>query len=142
MPAYFEITLSIPAINNIRPFVDNLNAEYEDLTPHYNEQHAQMLFYVGFASKLVRILGALALLGFIAFMFLVEAFPYEQGHALGGLLSGIFAGILSAGVLAALIYPVGHLADVFVYFTTWHRQVLLLAFSGLMGWTFSKWQKF
>jgi len=142
MPAYFEITLSVPALNNIRPFVDNLNAEYEDLTPHYNEQQARLLFYVGFASKLIRILGALALLGFIAFMFLVEAFPYEQGHALGGLLSGILAGVLSAGVLGVLIYPLGHLADVFAYFTTWHRQVLLLVFSGLMGWTFSKWQKF
>lgn len=142
MPAYFEITLSVPAVNNIRPFVDNLNAEYEDLTPHYNEQHAQMLFYVGFAAKLVRVLGGIALLGLLAFMFLVEAFPYEQGHALGGLISGILAGVLSAGVLMVLIYPVGPLTDVLAYFTTWHRQVLLLVCSGLLGWTFSKWQKF
>lgn len=142
MPAYFEIELTVPAVNNIRPFVDNLDAEYEDLTPHYNEQHARMIFYVGFASKLVRILGALALLGFMAFMFLVEAFPYQQGHAWGGLVSGIFAGVLSAAVLTALIYPLGHLADVFAYFTTWHRQVLLIIFCALSGWTFSKWQKF
>ena len=142
MPAYFEITLSVPAINNIRPFVDNLDAEYEDLTPHYNEQHAQMLFYVGLAAKIVRVLGGLSLLVLLAFMFLVEAFPYEQGHAWGGLCSGILAGGLSAVVLGALIYPVGPLADVFAYFTTWHRQVLLLVVIGLLGWTFSKWQKF
>ncbi len=142
MPAYFEITLSVPAVNNIRPFVDNLNAEYEELTPHYNEQHARMLFYVGFAAKLVRVLGGLALLGFVAFMFLVEAFPYAQGHAFGGLFSGVCAGVLSGVLIGALIYPTGLLADIFVYFTTWHRQVLLLVFCGLLGWTFSKWQKF
>lgn len=142
MPAYFEITLSVPAVNNIRPFVDNLDAEYENLTPHYDAQHAQMLFYVGFVVKLLRVLGAVALLGFIAFMFLVEAFPYEQGHCWGGLLSGILAGVLSGILVAALIYPTGLLADTFVYFTTWHRQVLLLVFCGLLGWAFSKWQKF
>lgn len=142
MPAYFEITLSVEATNNIRPFVDNLNAEYEELTPHYNEQHAQMLFYVGFACKLVRILGGLALLGLLAFMFLVEASPSKQGHAWGGLASGLLAGGLSLGVLSALIYPVGPLADIFTYFTTWHRQVLLVIGCGLLGWIFSKWQKF
>ena len=142
MPAYFEVTLSVAAVNNIRPFVDNLNAEYEDLTPHYNQQHAQMLFYVGFISKLVRILAGLALLGIIAFMFLVEASPYYQGHAWGGIISGLLAGILSVAVLAVLIYPMGPLADVFAYFTTWHRQVLLLVLCALLGWTFSKWQKF
>ena len=142
MPAYFEITLSVPAINNIRPFVDNLDAEYEDLTPHYNAQHAQMFFYVGFAAKAVRILGALALLCLLAFMFLVEAFPYEQGHALGGVISGVLAGALSAVALGILICPLGPLADVLAYFTTWHRQVLLVVCCGLLGWTFSKWQKF
>ena len=101
-----------------------------------------MLFYVGFAAKAVRILGALALLCLLAFMFLVEAFPYEQGHALGGVISGVLAGALSAVALGILICPLGPLADVLAYFTTWHRQVLLVVCCGLLGWTFSKWQKF
>jgi len=142
MPAYFEITLSVSAINNIRPFVDNLNAEYEDLTPHYNLQQAQMLFYVGFAVKLIRVLMGIALLCFLAFMFLVEAFPYQQGHAMGGLFAGLLAAGLSILVLGILIYPVGPLSETVSSFTTWHRQVLLVVFSGLLGWTFSKWQKF
>ena len=49
MPAYYELRLSYKAINNIRPFADNLSAEYPFLTPHYNLQHAQLLFYVGCA---------------------------------------------------------------------------------------------
>ena len=142
MPAYFEITLSVPAINNIGPFVDNLNAEYEDLTPHYNQQHAQLLFYLGFCAKLLRLIGVLCLLGLLAFMFLVEAAPYKQQHPWGGALAGVLAGALTGVLLVAFIYPTGLLAAVFEHFTTWHRQVLILVLSGLLGWTFSKWQKF
>ncbi len=142
MPAYFEITLSVPAVNNIRPFVDNLDAEYEDLTPRYNAQHATLLFEVGLWSKLLRLLGGVALLAFIAFMFLVEAAPAEHGHAWGGLCSGLLAGVLSDGLIASLVYPTGLLATVIHNFTTWPRQALLVVFCGLLGWTFSKWQKF
>lgn len=141
MPAYFEITLSVPAVNNIRPFVDNLDAEYEDLTPHYNAQHAALLFEVGLWAKLLRVLVGVALLAFIAFMFLVEATPSEKGHAWGGLLSGLLAGLLAGGLTAALIYPTGLLANVVHNFTTWPRQALLVVFCGLLGWTFSKWQR-
>ncbi|MBR2082061.1 MAG: hypothetical protein IJ876_03505 [Elusimicrobiaceae bacterium] len=142
MPAYFEITLSAPAIANIRPLVDNLDAEYEELTPRYDAAHAQLLFQIGLYSKLLRGLGALALLGFLAFMFLVEAAPYAQQQALSGLFSGLLAGVLSGGILAAVVYPTGLLADMLAYFTTWPRQGLLVVFCGLFGWTLSKWQRF
>ena len=142
MPVYFEITLSNPAISNIRPFVDNLDAEYEELTPHYNEQHASMLFVVGLSAKLIRLLGAIALLGFIAFMFLVEATPSKQGRRLQGMLSGILAGLASILVIGGLLYPTGYLEQAFRFFTTWPRQALLFVFCGLLGWTFSKWQRF
>ena len=142
MPAYFEITLAAPAINNIRPFVDNLDVEYEDLTPHYNTQHAALLFEVGLWVKLLRLLGGVALLAFIAFMFLVEATPMKHGHAWGGLCAGLLAGLLAGGLIGVLVYPMGLLATVIQNFTTWPRQVILVVFCGLLGWTFSKWQKF
>ncbi len=142
MPAYFELTLSVPAINNIRPFIDNLGTAYEELTPHYNAQHAQLLFEVGLWVKLLRLLGGVALLAFIAFMFLVEATPTEQSHAWGGLFSGLLAGVLSGGLVVVLVYPTGLLSTVVYHFTTWPRQAVLVVFCGLLGWTFSKWQKF
>lgn len=142
MPAYFEVTFVPAAMRNISPLVDSLAAEYEDLLPHYNEQHARLLFYTGLYAKLLRALGILSLLGFLAFMFLVEATPVAQSHAWGGLFAGILAGILSAALVAAVLYPAGVLGEHFPLFTTWHRQVLLLVFCALLGWTLSKWQKF
>ncbi len=142
MPAYFEITVTDAAIANIEPLVDNLDAEYETLTPHYDLSHAVLLFRIGLYAKLLRGLGALALLGFLTFMFLVEAAPYAQQHALSGLLSGMLAGVLSGGILALAAYPVGLLTDFMTYFTTWTRQGMLIVFCGLLGWALSKWQRF
>ena len=142
MPAYFEVTFTEDAIANVEPLVDNLDAEYETLTPHYDLVHAQLLFRAGLYTKLLRGLGALAVLAFLTFMFLVEAAPYTQQHALSGLLSGLLAGVLSGGLLLAVVYPAGLLTELFAYFTTWARQGILVVFCGLLGWAFSKWQRF
>ena len=142
MPAYFELTFALPAIANIGPLVDNLNAEYEELTPHYDSVHAQLVWRVGLYAKLLRVLGALALLGFLTFMFLVEAAPYAQQQALSGLLSGLLAGALSGGLLAVVVYPAGLLKDWLADFITWPQQGLLVVFCGLLGWALSKWQRF
>ena len=142
MPAYFELTFDDDAITRVEPFIDNLASEYESLTPHYDTLHARLIARVGLYAKLLRGLGALALLGFLTFMFLVEASPYTQQHAFGGLLSGLLAGVLSGGVLLMLVYPVGLLTDMLAHFTTWPRQVLLVVFCGLLGWVLSKWQRF
>lgn len=142
MPAYFEVTFADGAMANIEPLVDNLDAEYESLTPHYNLSHAQLMFRVGLYAKLLRALGALALLGFLTFMFLVEAAPYSQQRAFSGLLSGLLAGVLSGVLLAVAVYPAGLLTDLLPYFTTWPRQGMLVVFCGLLGWTLSKWQRF
>ena len=142
MPAYFELAFTDDAIANVELLVDNLDTEYEILTPHYDPVHAQLLFRVGLYVKLLRGLGALAVLAFLTFMFLVEAAPYTQRHALSGLLSGLLAGALSGGILLAVVYPAGLFTDLFPYFTTWSRQGLLVVFCGLLGWAFSKWQRF
>ncbi|MBP5429643.1 MAG: permease-like cell division protein FtsX [Elusimicrobiaceae bacterium] len=142
MPAYFEITLATPALNNIRPFVDNLDAEYESLTPHYNLAQAKMLFYTGLCAKLIRLIGLLSLLAFLAFMFLVEAAPYPAPHAWRGGVSGILAGVVGALLIGGIIYPTGFLQEMLPYLTSWSRQALLLVFCGLLGWTLAKWQKF
>lgn len=142
MPAYFELTFKETAMGNIEPLMDHLDSEYEGLSAHYDLSHAQLLFRVGMYAKLLRGIGALALLGFLTFMFLVEAAPYAQQGALGGLLSGLSAGLLSGVLLAGVVYPVGLLADMLPYFTTWSRQGLLIVFCGLLGWALSKWQRF
>ncbi len=144
MPAYFELKLNYKAINNIRPFVDNLAAEYPKLEPHYNADHARLLFYTGLCSKLLNLAVIFSLLLFFAFMFLVEAFPSNQrrAHYLGGAVSGILAGAASCLFFAVLVYPTGFLAAAVSQFTTPGRQLLMLAFCGLFGWTLSKWQKF
>ena len=142
MPAYFELTLSPQAINNIRPFVDNLAAEYDNLVPHYNEEHARLVFYTGICSKVLHLVFVLALLVFLTFMFLVEATPVSVAHSWGGALSGMLAPLLAWVVFAGLLYPTGFLAQAVSHFTSWGRELLLLVFCGLLGWTLSKWQKF
>lgn len=142
MPAYFELTFADKAIANIEPLVDNLDSEYEVLTPHYDISHAALLFRVELYTKVLRMLGALALLGFLTFMFLVEAAPYTQQRAFSGLLAGLLAGVLSGVFVAVVVYPVGLLTDMLPYFTTWPRQGMLVVFCGLLGWTLSKWQRF
>ena len=145
MPAYFEITLTPQGINNVRPFVENLAAEYEMLIPHYNLSHAQFVFYAGICSKILHIVLILAVLVFLTFMFLVEATPVAgrtNVHHFGGVVSGLLAGLLACGILAGLVYPTGILAEAVARFTSLGRELLLLAFCGLFGWTLSKWQGF
>jgi len=144
MPAYFELRLSEQAINNIRPFIDNVASEYDNITAHYNAQHAQLIFYTGVCAKLLRLSFLIAGILFLAFMFLVEAYPSVQprSHSLGGAVCGILAAVGACILLAVLIYPTGLLNEHVAQITTWGRQVLLVVFSGLLGWTLSKWQKF
>lgn len=144
MPAYFELKLNSRAINNIRPFIDNLAAEYPSLAPHYNFEHARLLFFTGLCAKLLHIAVIFALLIFLAFMFLVEAYPSNEvrAHYLGGAVSGVLAGLASCAFFAVLVFPTGFLVQAAGQFTTLGRQLLMLAFCGLFGWTLSKWQKF
>jgi len=144
MPAYFEVKLTSQGISNIGPLVDNLAAEYQQLTPYYNRSHASFAFYADLCSKILRFVLVIALLIFLLFMFLVEAVQAERSlaYAFGGVVSGILAGLLSAGVLALLIYPTGLLVPAITAFTTLGRQILLVVFCALLGWTLSKWQRF
>lgn len=142
MPPYFELVPKEQSFYNVGAWTDTLAAKYENLSLHYSHQQATLLFYTGLAAKLLRGLGILVLISFLAFMFLVEAAPYPQEHALSGFVAGLVAGLVAAGLLAAVLYPMGVLVDFWNYATSWHRQVLVLVFSGLMGWTLSKWQKF
>ena len=144
MPAYFEITLAPEAINNVRLFVDNLVAQHKELIPHYNASHAQFIFYTGICAKMLRVVLVLTLLVFLTFMFLVEATPQtgEGGHHFGGALSGMLAAALACGLFAVLVYPTGFLAQAVAQFTSLGRELLLVAFCGILGWTLSKWQKF
>lgn len=144
MPAYFELKLSDRAVNNIGPMVDNLASEYELLSPRYNAEHARLVFYTGLCAKFLRLALLFAGLLFLAFMFLVEAHPAagRRSHHVSGALSGVLAGACSCAFFAAVLYPTGFLSEAARLFTTPERQILLLAFCGLFGWTLSKWQKF
>lgn len=143
MPAYFELTLNERAIGNIRPFVQNLSAEYPQLSAKYSAAQADMAFYSGLCLRTVNLSAAFALVLFFAFMFMVEAHPARgNAHAAAGAVSALLAGALSLAFLAALTYPTGFLSAAFKEFTSPERQVCLLAFCGLFGWTLSKWQKF
>ncbi len=144
MPAYFEVKVNFRALNNIRPFVDNLSSEYPLLSARYNVEHADMIFYVGLCAKLLRLSVSFSLLLFLAFMFLVEAYPSREkrSHYVGGAVSGILAALCACLFFAGLVYPTGFLAEAFAQFTNPFLQILLIAFCGLFGWTLSKWQKF
>ncbi len=144
MPAYFELKLTPQTFGNMRPFMDNLAAEYDELSIHYNAQHADLVFYTGVCSKLLRLVMAFALLLFLGFMFLVEAYPVRGGksHVWGGAVSGLLAGIASCLFIGVLVYPTGLLQEVMHTFTTPEKQLLVFVFCTLFGWTLSKWQKF
>jgi len=144
MPAYFEVKLTPQGMNNAEPLADSLAAEYAVLTPYYNRTHASFAFYAALCSKILRITLVVALLVFLLFMFLVEAAQAERSFAytLGGVVSGMLAGVLAAGVMALFIFPTGLLVPAVAAFTTWGRQILLVTFCALMGWTLAKWQKF
>jgi len=144
MPAYYEVKLNSKAVNNIGPFVDNLASEYETLTPHYNKEHAALVFYTGLCAKLLRLSLLFAGLLFLAFMFLVEAYPAGGAriHHVSGAVSGVLAGLCACAFFAVLLYPAGFLTEAARQFTSPERQILVFAFCGLFGWTLSKWQKF
>lgn len=144
MPAYYELKLTPQAVNNVGPLVDNLASEYEILSPRYNAQHAQLVFYTGLCAKLLRLSLLFAGLLFLTFMFLVEACPSAgaRSHHAGGAVSGVLAGLCACAFFAVLLYPTGFLNEAARQFTTPERQLLVLSFCGLFGWTLSKWQKF
>lgn len=144
MPAYFELHVTPPAVRNVAALLDNLTTEYKGLTPHYNAQHAQLVFITGLCVKLLRMAMLFAVLAFLAFMFLVEAYPSRKNssHFVSGMFSGVMAALCAFAFFAVLIYPTGFLSDTVQFFTTPARQVLLVVFCGLLGWTLSKWQKF
>ena len=144
MPAYFELRLTDTALRNVEALLANLTAEYQGVTPHYNAEHAQLVFTVGLCKKLLRLSLWFAGLLFLAFMFLVEAQPIEKrkSHAKAGALSGVLAGMCAALFFMLLVYPTGFLSETIGQFTTPLRELLLWTFCGLLGWTLSKWQKF
>ncbi len=144
MPAYFELRLTPPAVRNVSALLANLTSEYKGITPHYNAQHAQLVFVTGLCVKLLRMVMLFAVLLFLAFMFLIEAYPSRKrtSHVLSGMFSGVVAALGAFAFFAVLIYPTGFLSDTVQFFTTPMRQILLLAFCGLLGWTLSKWQRF
>lgn len=144
MPAYFELRLNHKAINNIRPFVDNLTTEYPELSAKYSLVQADMLFAAGLCAKLLNLAVLFAVLLFLAFMFLVEAYPSSltRNHQMAGVVSGGLAGLASCAFFALLIYPSGFLTEVFHNVISVEKQLLLLAFCGIFGWTLTKWQKF
>lgn len=144
MPAYFELKLADRAVGNVGPLVDNLASEYKTLSPRYNAQHAQLVFYTGLCARFLRLALLFAGLLFLAFMFLVEAYPAAEAraHHISGAVSGVLAGLGSCAFFAVMLYPSGFLSDAARLFTTPERQILVLAFCGLLGWTLSKWQKF
>lgn len=143
MPAYFELKLTNRAINNIRPFAQNLAAEYPQLSVKYAAAQADMAFYCGLCLRAVNMACVLALVCFFAFMFMVEAFPVRgKAHVGGGVVSAVAAGLLSLGFFILITYPTGFLVPALHHFTSVERQLGLLVFCGLFGWTLSKWQKF
>ncbi|MBR4592761.1 MAG: permease-like cell division protein FtsX [Elusimicrobiaceae bacterium] len=144
MPAYFELRLEPSATGHLEELAVGWSTYQAGLTPHYNADHARLLFVTGLTVKLLRVSMSLAGLLFLVFMFLVEAYPTGRGasHLTSALWSGLLAGVCAGLFLAGLIYPTGFLNDVIHTFTTLQRQILLLVFCGLFGWTLSKWQKF
>ena len=143
MPAYFELRLTDAAINNIQPFVQNIAAEYPQLSVKYAAEQAAMIFYSGLCLRVLQFTGVLALLCFVLFMFLVEAYPSRaKSHSLADVLYGLLGGVCSLAAGALLIYPSGLLMPALQQFTSVERQLILLVFCGLMGWTLGKWQKF
>lgn len=143
MPAYFELTLSNRAINNVRSFAQNLSAEYPQLSVKYSQAQADMAFYSGLCLRILNIACALALVLFFVFMFMVEAYPLRgKTHVTGAVISAVGAGVLSLAVFVLLAYPTGLLMPALEHFTSVERQMALCVFCGLFGWTLGKWQKF
>lgn len=143
MPAYFELKLSNRAINNIRPFAQNLQSEYPQLSLKYSPRQAELAFYSGLCLRTLNLALVFGLVLFFAFMFMVEAYPVRgKAHVGAGVLSALLAGVLSLLFFMLLAYPTGFLMSALQHFTSVERQLGILVFCGLFGWTLSKWQKF
>ncbi|WP_458401301.1 hypothetical protein [Candidatus Avelusimicrobium sp.] len=143
MPAYFELTLAHQALNNVRSFAQNLSAEYPQLSVKYSATQAEMAFLSGLCVRILNLALIFALVLFFAFMFMVEAYPMRgKTHVGGAVVSSLLAGGLSFVFFLVLAYPTGFLVPALQHFTTIERQLSILIFSGLLGWTLGKWQKF
>ncbi len=144
MPAYFELHLTPTAVRNVESLMANIAAEYSGIVPHYQTAHAQLVFTTGIWAKLLRVGMLLAGVLFFSFMFLVEAYPSSrrQTHYIGAAVAGVVAGVCSCLCFGGLLYPLGLLSEPIRAFTSVSRQLLVLSFCGLLGWTLSKWQKF
>ncbi len=143
MPAYFEVKLTDRAINNMPLVAESLAAAYPQLSVKYSAVQAQAAFISGMLLRSVHVILVLALVLFVAFMFLVEAYPVRGvTHVKGGVVSALLAWALSFGIVVLILYPLGLLADGLADFTSEIRQIGIAVFCALWGWTLGKWQKF
>ena len=142
MPAYIELKLTAKNITAIQSFTDSLAVQYPQIKVHYNKDHARLTANVGLFCKIMRLVQIIALLALVLFMFLVEAFPVKANHAGAGVFSGLLAGVGACAVVAGILYPTGYLPDIWANLISVKQQILVLIFSGLLGWTFVKWQRF
>ena len=143
MPAYFELRLADNAINTARSFTQNLAVQYPNLAVRSSSEQADMVRYSGLCLRCLNILTALTLVLFLIFMFMVEAYPVqEKKRNHGSAWIGLLAGMIAFGVIVLIVYPTGLLADNLAKFTSWGRQLIVIFFCGLLGWTLGKWQKF
>ncbi len=142
MPAYFEITLSPVAISNIGPLTGQWRTVYPSLSARYHSMQARQICYTGALLACMRVLGGIILLALLAFMFLIEAAPYAGSGTLSGAVSGVLAGVLAVLCVGGVLYPWGLFYEVVTQLVAWGQQILLVVFSGLLGWTLAKWQRF
>lgn len=143
MPAYFELRLNDKAINNVQSFVQNIAAEYPQLSVKYSAELASMIYYSGLCVRMINMAAVFALVLFVIFMFMVEAYPTSgKSTILPTVGVGLVAGLLSFGLLTVVLYPVGELVEPLKQFTTAGRQGAIMGFCGLWAWTLGKWKKF
>jgi hypothetical protein len=142
MPAYIEAEPSDKAIVNIESLTDSLAVHYPQINVRYNKEHARLTANASLFCKILNLVQWISLLALILFMFLVESHACKAAHAGAGVFSGLLAGFCAGAVTAGLLYPTGYLPDIWAHLICVKEQVLLVVFSGLLGWTFSKWQRF
>ncbi|MBO7238302.1 MAG: hypothetical protein J6U96_03300 [Elusimicrobiaceae bacterium] len=143
VPTYFELRLTNGAISAIEAFTQQLVTQYPQLSVKYSQQQADMVLHSGLCLRTLNIAAALILVLFLIFMFMVEAYPtQEKKYNAGNMFAGLLAGLVACGLVVLLVYPTGLLAVSLQHFTTWERQICLLVFCGLLGWTLGKWKKF
>ena len=142
MPAYLEVRLSDSALANITTFTESLAVQYPQVQVRFNQEHARLTANTSMFRNVFTLLQAVALFALLLFMFLVEASPVRAGNAWAGVCSGLLAGVGACALMALLLYPTGLLPDIWRTLVSYKQQVVVLVFSGLLGWTFSKWQRF